>query len=302
MTQSIVGLDLGGTNIKAALVVLAAGTPEVARTLTRPTDGHVGPHAVVERLAQAAGAVADTGDPSARGFERVGVTVPGTYDASTGTVLTLPNLPGWEGVPIVDLLSTRLNAPVTLLNDSQAFTLAEGLVGAGRGKRVVAGLTLGTGIGGGILIDGRLHVGASGSAGEFGHQTIEFDGPPCGCGQRGCLEALARPPVVAADAGQPDFEATIAAYRAGDQRARAAMEAMVEHLGAGVANILTMLGPDRVVVGGGAAQAGATLIEPIRAATIRRVSLVGIEAIDIVAASLGHEAGAIGAALLATDP
>jgi glucokinase len=291
--SNIVGLDLGGTNIKAVSLVQQPDGPVVATTATAPTLGHLGPESIVARLVDAAHAVGSASGATPRA---VGVTVPGAFDAASGTIRLLPNLPGWEDFELGRELGSALETPVFIVNDSQAFTLAEGQLGAGRGQRVVAGLTLGTGIGGGILIDGILHTGPSGSAGEFGHQTIVMGGTPCGCGSTGCLEALARPPAVAAAAGYDDFAATVEAYRDGDRRAIEAIDAMVDHLATGVANILTVLGPDRVVIGGGAAQAD-FVVDAIARTAPSRAPLVDPNAVSIVAAALGTESGAVGAAL-----
>jgi glucokinase len=291
----VVGLDLGGTNIKAVALGADPEGPSLVASRSAPTLGHLGAEAVVARLADAARDVFAAGstDP---GPTAVGVTVPGAFDAATGTVRLLPNLPGWEGVELVRELEQLLDAPVFLVNDSQAFTLAEGRIGAGRGARMIAGLTLGTGIGGGILIDGVLHTGPSGSAGEFGHQTIVSNGPECGCGRHGCLESVARPPAVAARAGYEDFEATVQAHRAGDTAATEAIDAMIDHLSTGVGNILTMLGPDVVVIGGGAAQAD-LVVDAVARIAPTRAPLVDSDVVSIVAAALGTESGAIGAAL-----
>jgi glucokinase len=291
--STIVGLDLGGTNIKAVALGHGPDGPFVDEATTTPTLGHLGPESVVARLVDAARGV---GSAAGTTPEAVGVTVPGAFEAASGTIRLLPNLPGWEGFELRRQLASALETPVFIVNDSQAFTLAAGQLGAGRGQRVVAGLTLGTGIGGGILIDGILHTGPSGSAGEFGHQTVVMGGTPCGCGGTGCLEALARPPAVAAAAGYDDFAATVEAYLDGDRQAIAAIDAMVDHLATGVANILTVLGPDRLVIGGGAAQAD-FVVDAIARMAPSRAPLVDPDEVSIVAAALGTESGAIGAAL-----
>jgi glucokinase len=209
-----------------------------------------------------------------------------------------PNLPGgWNGFPLRRTIEESLGTSIEMVNDARAFTLAEGTMGAGQGFRIVACLTLGTGIGGGIMIDGRLHLGAFGIAGEIGHQTIDPDGPLCGCGNRGCVEALARADVLTDLAGRSSAEEVYRAAAEGDSRSAAAIEAVAQALGIGLANVVTLIGPDRIVIGGGIAEAGELVLGPIREAIRERVTLVPTDRIDVVPAELGKWAGAHGAAL-----
>ncbi|HEX2645702.1 MAG TPA: ROK family protein, partial [Candidatus Dormibacteraeota bacterium] len=159
------------------------------------------------------------------------------------------------------------------------------------------GITLGTGVGGGLVLNGSLYLGHDGTAGEFGHQTILPDGPPCNCGNRGCLEALAKADAITAACGQPDVQASVAAARAGDARALQGIHDVGRYLGIGVSNVVVLLGVDRVVVGGGIAAAGDTLLDPIREELKRRVHVTDVSRIDVVGGELGTWAGAIGAAL-----
>ncbi|MGD2061067.1 MAG: ROK family protein, partial [Acidimicrobiia bacterium] len=200
----VLGLDLGGTNIKGAIVETSAGSvPRVVHTDQGPTGADQGPEAVTRRLIEL-GRAAMT---EAGAVEGAGVGVPGLFDFETGEVVFFTNLPGpWEGFPLRSRVADGLGVTVNLINDARAFTLAEGTVGAGRGARTLACLTLGTGIGGGLMIDGRLRFGAFGIAGELGHQTVQPGGPVCGCGNRGCLEAVARPPAIASAAGRTTIE------------------------------------------------------------------------------------------------
>ena len=158
---------------------------------------------------------------------------------------------------------------------------------------------LGTGIGGGIVVDGRLHFGRHGRAGELAHQVIVRDGPTCGCGNRGCLEAVATSSALVELAGQPTVEAVVRAARLGDERAAAAIETVSDHLGVAIANVITVLVPERVVIGGGVADAGPALLDPIRAAVARHSVLVPQDWYEIVPAALGPWGGAIGAAIWA---
>lgn len=297
----LLGLDLGGTNIKWTVLELAGGddaSPVPLGFGSIATGAAGGPDLVTERLVLAAGTAAEMhGDPDA-----VGVGVPGLFARDLGTIELFPNLPGpWRGFPLRDRLAAALGLPVTLINDARAFTLAEGTLGAGRGCRTVACVTLGTGVGGGVMIDGHLHLGANGRAGEIGHQVVVEDGPLCGCGNRGCVEPLARADTLARLAGRESAAEVYAAAATGDEQCQAAVRQVAHYLGLGLANITTVLVPDRIVIGGGISAAGDLVLEPIREVVRERAPLVEPDRIDIVAASLGPEAGAIGAALAALE-
>jgi glucokinase len=235
-------------------------------------------------------------------FGGVGIGVPGLFDFDSGEITFFTNLPGaWEGFPLRATIAEGLGVAATLINDARAFTLAEATVGAGRGCSTVACITLGTGVGGGLFINGELHFGAFGIAGELGHQTVAPDGPVCGCGNPGCMEALTRAPVIAAAAGRTTMEDVLAGVSAGDPACVAAFRQAATYLGIGLANIVTMIGPERIVIGGGVAEAGDALLDPIRDAVRSRVTLVPPEQVMIVGAELGSTAGAIGAALAAVE-
>jgi glucokinase len=289
------GIDLGGTNVKAVVLEAADGAePRIVATDQAPTRAAEGPEAVVARLAAVGGAAMEAHGP----IDTVGLGLPGLFDPRRGVVLLFPNLPGeWRGRPVAGPMSEALGRPVALVNDVRAFTLAETRLGAARGARTVVCLALGTGVGGGIMVEGRLHLGMDGTAGEIGHQTVIPDGPRCGCGNRGCVEAVASGRRLAELAGTPTAEAAFAAARAGDPRALAAIERVAGWLGIAIANAVVLLSPDRVVVGGGIAGAGDLLLDPIRAEVLRRVTLVPAERISIVPGELGPNAGAVGAAL-----
>ena len=228
----------------------------------------------------------------------IGIGVPGLYDPAAGAARFLVNMPGgWKGVPIAGPVEAALGIPTWLINDARAFGLAELRLGAGRGAQSLVGLTLGTGVGGVIAIDGRVHLGHDGTAGELGHQTIDPDGPPCGCGNSGCLEAFARADRIAAACGTETAEAAVAAARAGDERAIAGLGSIGRYLGIGIANMIAVISPDRVVIGGGIAAAGDVLLDAIRAELRRRVLTTSLEEVELVTAELGTWAGSIGAAI-----
>ncbi len=267
------GLDLGGTKIK--LAVLEDGRC-VSRdeTETRSEDG---PEAVLERLVELG--------RSAGEADSVGVAVPGLVD-DDGNALLFPNLHGaWAGRQVLAPLEAGLGQPVRLVNDGHAFALAEAALGAGMGGSTVMCIVCGTGIGGGLALDGVLHLGPDARAGEFGHHTVAEDGPLCACGNRGCLELYAGARAIAQAAGAASFDEALERARAG------------ELIGLAIANVVIFLCPDRVVVGGGVAVAGELLFAPLRASLEARARVAPLERIEVVAATLGPGAGAIGAAL-----
>lgn len=296
--SSHLGLDLGGTNIKW-VVLDQDGTPLADGSL--PTEGDGGPDHVVERLALAGHEAIAAAGPIAT----AGVGVPGIYDATHGRIRFFTNLPGpWAGHPLGAPLSEALGVPVRLINDARAFTLAEARVGAGKGCASLVGVTLGTGVGGGIVLDGRLVLGYHGTAGEIGHQVIDCTpgAPPCGCGNTGCLESFVRAAALASAAGTATAAEAFAADQRGDPRAHAAVEKWIDYLAIGLANVVTILTPDRIVLGGGVASAAGRIIVPLRERFKTHVHLTDPNHVEIVHAALGVRAGAIGAALRGLEP
>jgi glucokinase len=291
--MTVLGIDLGATNTK---LVILSDDDDVEVVGSFPTGGEDGADVVLDRLIERV-----RGLILARGIESVGVGTPGLFDRETGIVTLFTNLPGqWVGVPLLARLRKGLKVPVTLINDARAFTLAEGILGAGKGRQVVVGLTLGTGVGGGLMIGGRLFRGATGTAGEIAHQTVDPEGGMCGCGNRGCAEVAARADTLTSVSGRSTLADVYAGYAEGDADCVAAVEYAAANLGRALANVITVIGPDVIVIGGGPiAKGGAAVLEPIRRATQRHVTLVPHEAVTIVPAELGNEAGAIGAALAA---
>jgi glucokinase len=301
------GLDLGGTNIKVA-VIEAPRQPASARTRERggprivaretcPTEPHAGPRGVVERLAAVGREALDRHGPVAA----AGVGLPGLFDEDSGRTVLIPNLPGdWNGVAVRDPLAEALGCAVRLINDARAFSLAEALLGAARGLGTVVCVVLGTGMGGGVVVDGRLLRG-TGTAGEIGHQTVLVDGPPCGCGNSGCVEALVRADVFARRGGRATAMEVYAAARAGDLVARSAINEVVGWLSVALANAYVLLAPDAFVVGGGIAGSGDLLLGPLEEAVRRRVFLVPPKLVRVLPAALGPYAGACGAALASLE-
>jgi glucokinase len=294
-TTRHIGLDLGGTYIKWAVVERVAAEWRPADQGSEPTDMSGGERTVVPQLADLARRLRDeAGGP----VNSLGVAVPGLYIPETGVVTFLTNVPGdWSATPVGEPVAAATGLPTALINDARAFGLAELRFGAGRDVRSFIGLTLGTGIGGVIAIDDEVLQGYRGQAGELGHQTIDPDGPWCGCGNRGCVEAYARADQVAIVCGTADPREAIERARAGDERARAGLAEIGRYLGIGLANAITVLTPELVILGGGWSLAAELIIEPIKAELRRRVITTPVERVDVVLAELGMWAGAIGAAV-----
>lgn len=313
----IIGVDLGGTNIVVGAVSVDGSRQFGMHSV--PTRADLGSDAVVERIAQLVERVA-TETMSATGASRsqilgVGIGSPGPLDRETGVVILTPNL-GWTNFPLRDRISGAVQLPATLDNDANCATLGEWWLGAARGAQQVVGLTIGTGIGGGLILNGRLFHGVSDVAGEVGHTTIDANGRRCGCGNYGCLEAYASGPAIAERArealagGEPsampavvggDLSRLTAAivYDAAKQGDRLAQEVVRETariLGIGIANLLNIFNPEVVVLAGGVTQAGDQLFEPMRAEVRRRAFKPAVDACRIVPGALQGNAGVIGAA------
>ena len=313
----IVGVDIGGTNIVVGVIPMDGGEPVARHTL--PTDAGGGSESVVRKVAaMVEESIAET--VSAHGGSRadvagVGIGSPGPLDREHGVVINTPNL-GWTNLPLRDLIGKAVDLPATLDNDANCATYGEWWLGAGRGVSNLVGVTLGTGIGGGIVLDGEIVHGTSDAAGEIGHMTIEFTGRKCTCGNYGCLEAYCSGPNIAARAregleagyesvptelvdGQLDGITAATVYEAAvlnDPYANEVMAETAKILGAGVANIINVLNPQMVVIAGGVTRAGEHLFTPLRSEVRRRAFRSAYDACRIVPAALPETAGMIGAA------
>jgi glucokinase len=314
--QFIVGIDLGGTNI-AAGAMPTDGTREIAMRMA-PTRADEGSDAVVDRIARMVEDVieqtqletgADRSD-----FLGVGIGSPGPLDRLRGVVIVTPNL-GWRDFPLRDEVANRVNLPATLDNDANCATLGEWWCGAAKGARNVAGLTIGTGIGGGLILDGKLYHGASDAAGEIGHTTIDATGRRCKCGNYGCLEAYASGPAIAERAREVldvdgdsilhelvegDLERITAqivfeASKRGDPVATEVVRDTAHFLGVGLSNLINVFNPEIVVIAGGVTQAGDLLFDPLRAEVKRRAFKPAVDACKIVPGALPLSAGVVGA-------
>jgi glucokinase len=307
-------VDLGGTKIACALA-RADGTLVAERTV--PTLSHEGPRAVVERVAVAINALAD--ELNERPLA-LGMGVPGLADLEAGTTRFLPNLPGnWRHVPVAEWLQPLVRCPVRLLNDVRVATLGELVFGHGRTSPSFVFFAVGTGIGGGIALEGSLYLGGGGANAEFGHTTVLPDGPRCGCGNRGCLETLASGPALTAEGvrllltgqtvvlhritgGNPACvsPATLAQAAAeGESAARDIIVRCAEYLGIGIANVVSVLHPPLVVLGGGVAEIGSLLFDTVRTTVSRRVGMFPVDDLRIEPSQLGNRAGMLGGIALA---
>ena len=297
METLFAAVDLGGTKIAAAL-----GNPagQLLHTETVPTPPDAGPEAILTTIADLINSL------SSRAGQRpaaLGIGVPGLIDLRTGQVNFVPNLPTqWRGVPAGPFLERRLQMPVRLLNDARCATLGELLYGHGSQYPSFVMFTLGTGIGGGVVIDGRLRLGPLSAAGEIGHQTVLPNGPTCGCGNPGCLEAISSGPAIARAAGQPDAEAAAIAARRGDERAQAAFRDAAFFLGIAAANLVTALHPDALLFSGGMSELVDLLLMPVRAAVNERVRMFPADGVAVRRAGAGPNAGLLGALALNVAP
>lgn len=307
----IVGIDVGGTNIVAGTV--AQDGSEILGVLSEPTQAEGGPDAVVERIVDLARA--SMARAAGREIAGVGIGAPGPLDTKTGMVLLTPNL-GWVNMPLRDRVASALAMPATLDNDANCAVFGEWWRGAARGAEHVVGLTIGTGIGGGIVLNGEIYRGASDIAGEIGHMTIDSTGRRCKCGNYGCLEAYASGPAIAAravegieagaDSALPRYVAgdlrkvtaqvVYDAAHDGDEYALEVVRDTAKFLGAGVANIINIFNPQVVVICGGVTRAGDRLFVPLRSEVKRRAFKPAVDVCRILPGELPGTAGVWGAA------
>jgi glucokinase len=313
----IVGVDLGGTKIVAG-AMSEDGTQHFGMR-SIPTSPELGADSVADRMVGLVeGVILDTMETTEahrRDFIGVGVGAPGPLDRENGVVLVAPNL-GWRDFPLRARISEHLEMPATLDNDANCATVGEWWQGAARGGRNVVGMTIGTGIGGGLIVDGQLFHGSSDLAGEIGHTTIDLNGRHCKCGNYGCLEAYASGPAIATRAREvlvreesqslmPKLvdgrledltaETVYNAAKRGDPLANELVRDTARYLGVGVANLLNIFNPDVVVIAGGVTQAGDVLFVPLLAEVKRRAFRPAVAAARIVPGALPGTAGVVGA-------
>ena len=307
----VVGVDLGGTNIVVGTV--AEDGSELVGLVSEPTIPEQGADAVLGRITK----LARASMAAARGKQIAGVGIgsPGPLDTKTGVVLLTPNL-GWTNYPLRDRVAEAIGLPATLDNDANCAIFGEWWRGAARGAQHVVGLTIGTGIGGGIVLGGEVYRGTSDIAGEIGHMTIDLNGRRCKCGNYGCLEAYASGPAIAAravegieagvDTGLPKYvqsdlskitaQLVYEAAHDGDEFALEVVKDTARFLGAGVAGLVNIFNPEVVVVCGGVTLAGERLFGPLKSEVKRRAFKPAVDVCRIVPGELTGTAGVYGAA------
>ncbi len=308
-----IGIDIGGSSIKAALT--DAGRRIVART-RRPTMAEFERDQTIAQIDECIGELLSHGE--AREVEGIGVGVPGAIDLDRGVVDYPPNRPAWGEVPLAAMLVERWKLPVRIDNDANCAALGEAHFGAGRQREHFVGLTLGTGVGAGIIMDGRIYHGQRGFAGEFGHITIHTEGPLCNCGNHGCVEAYVgihymmrlAVPLLLADKdsllhqrARENPEGLVPkdlseAASLGDDTARSILHSTGERLGVAIASAANLLDITTFIIGGGIAAAGDPLFKGITESAAARVLKVHRDSLTILPAELGNDAGMLGAASL----
>lgn len=320
MKKHVVGIDIGGTKLAT---VVADKTGHILGKVRKPTLSEKGPEYAISLLFDMVREVVSQADLEQKSISAIGVSCGGPLDTKTGIVYSPPNLPGWDALPLKARLESEFQVPVTIENDANASALAEFRFGGGRGYNAVLYMTMSTGIGGGIVIDGQVYHGANDSAGEVGHQILLPNGPRCGCGKRGCLEALCSGPAIArhaqaaiqkqvedakpstalltlADGRVEDVksEHVLAAARTGDALALELVQETAYYMGWGIANLVNILNPDIVLLGTIAVAAGDLLLNPIRETVSKFAMTRPAEAVHIAPAQLGDALGDLAAVAL----
>ena len=317
MKRYVVGIDIGGTKLAT---VVADSTGHILNKVRRPTLSEKGPEYALQLLFDMVRETTELAGLEQAAISAIGVSCGGPLDTKTGIVYSPPNLPGWDALPLKAQLESEFQIPVTIENDANASALAEYRFGGGRGYNAVLYMTMSTGIGGGIVIDGQVYHGANDSAGEVGHQILLPDGPSCGCGKRGCLEALCSGPAIARRAqaavrndstsatalldlanGRIEdvkSEHVLEAARQGDVLALQLVEEIAYYMGWGIANLVNILNPDIVLLGTIAIAGGDLLLDPIRKIVSEFAMTRPAEAVKIAPAQLGDTLGDLAAVAL----
>lgn len=313
MNKYIVGVDLGGTNIKSAIV---SEEKKIIVKTSVPTPTQEGPVAIMDAMANVVYDLMNKEGITTQDILGVGIGAPGPMNWQTGVVYSPPNLPGWHNVPLADEMQKRLNVPCYIENDANAACFGEYWLGAGQGCDCIAVLTLGTGVGGGIVVFKKLLRGIDGTAGELGHLKVQREGRLCGCGSKGCLEAYAsvtgmvRTAQEAIEKGKKTIltemcnnniqsitgKMIFQAVEKGDELAKEVFHETAVWLGLGIASIVNMLNPERVILCGGMIAAGDVLFNPVRETVMKNAFEVPAKRCEIVPAGLGEDSGVFGCA------
>jgi glucokinase len=311
----VLGLDVGGTKLAAGVV---AGDGRVLSLRLAKSRREEGPESMIARHLELGREAVEASGMAWADIRAVGIACGGPLDPVAGIIQSPPNLPGWDDIPLVSIVSTALDRPTVVDNDATAGALAEWWYGAGRsrGVRHLVYLTISTGVGGGLVLDGRVYRGAAWNAGELGHLTVDYLGRQCGCGRRGCLEAYASGTNIAARAteaiaagGSSSLEElpTITAKdvaeaaAAGDALAGRIWDETTAILGSAIANILDVFNPELIVLGGGVTRAGDRLLRPVREQGLAQAMPPAAHAGDVVLAELGERLGVVSAAAVAFE-
>ena len=313
----VIGVDLGGTKIFGGVFNAAL---ECGATTKISTKAQRGADAVIERCVRCVQDVADEADLDMKQIGGVGIGAPGAVDGDSGTVIFAPNLPGWKDIALRKELEKRLGVPVVVENDGNVSVVGVHAAELKSKPRSVIGIFVGTGIGGGLILNGELYSGFNHTAGEIGHMLIDVNGPKCGCGNKGCFEALASRTAIFQQikSGIKAGEKTLLtemlggdledmrsndlrkAIRRGDKFVEHVIEQTAEYLGIGVANLVNILGPEVVVLGGGVMEALADEMMSVIVKTAKDHAMPGtLKGVEIIASKLGDNAGITGAAVLA---
>jgi glucokinase len=291
------GIDLGGTQLRAAVIDQSG---ELLRRAAVATDVAGGPNAIIPQMVKL---FHEVGEGLKDRIVAAGVSSPGPLDLENGRTTDLPTLPGWHQFPLRETLREKLELPVVLENDGVAAANGEWKFGAGRGLKNLVYVTVSTGIGGGVVVDGHLMHGRRGMAGHVGHMMVDPEGPICGCGGRGCIEGIASATAFGAAArrsGFVDGKHAVAAARSGDVKALALLDNEATWLGYAFASLLHLYSPEILIVGGGLSSALDLMSDGIRN-QLNRNAMPAFREIQVVPAALGDNAGLIGAAALAMD-
>jgi len=315
----VLAIDVGGTKIIAALI---SNRGQVVAREYQPTLADEGPQPVINRILSAIDHLLSLKNIDSSQLHSISIAAAGAIDLDQGLVTSSPNLPGWCDVPLREIVKSKYRVNTFLINDASAATLGEHQYGVGKGVDNLILLTVGTGIGGGIIINDELYSGPCGSAGEIGHMTIDVNGPRCNCGNVGCLEMLASGTAVAKEAirrvsqgersslteiidgkiGNITAETVGVAARGGDSLALEVISKAATYLGAGLVNLVNIFNPEMIIIGGGLAKVGDLLLEPARQVVRERAFQLPAEVARIVSAQLGDDAGVLGAAIFARQP
>ncbi len=315
--EYVVGVDVGGTKILAGLF---DSSFECIGTAKVSTKAQRGVEAVIERIDRSVRDAVDEADLSMKQVAGVGIGAPGAVDFPNGTVIFAPNMEGWKDVPLKKELEKHLGVPVFVENDANIAVLGVHVAELKSKPRSIVGIFVGTGIGGGLIMDGELYSGFNHTAGEIGHMVLDINGPKCGCGNRGCFEALASRTAIfqRIKAGIKDGEKTMLtemlgdgledlrsgdlrkAIRRGDKFTAKVIEQAAEYIGIGVANLVNIFNPEVVVLGGGVVEALSDEMLPTIIKTAKDHAMPGtIKGVEIISSKLGDNAGITGAAVLA---